>query len=85
LINGRFDDAAAVLRVSLEELPSFTPTYQMLASCYGHMGRLDEARAIVRRLRSLTPSVVPTIQLFRNPAHLELFLSGLRLAAGQAA
>jgi TolB-like protein/Tfp pilus assembly protein PilF len=85
LINGRFDDAAAALRVSLEELPSFTPTYQMLASCYAHMGRLDEARAIVQRLRLLTPSVVPTIQLFRDPAHVEFFLSGLRLAAGQAA
>jgi pentatricopeptide repeat protein len=85
LINGRLDDAVAALRVSLEELPSFTPTYQMLASCYAHAGRLDEARAIVQRLRLLTPSVVPTIQLFRDPKHVEFFLSGLRLAAGEAA
>ena len=47
------------------------------------MGRLDDARAVIERLRSLTPSVVPAIQLFRNPEHCELFLSGLRLAAGE--
>jgi pentatricopeptide repeat protein len=80
-INGRFAEAAAALRASLEELPSFTPTYRTLASCLAHMGRLDEAREIIRQLRSLTASVVPAIQLFRDPKHRELFLSGLCLAA----
>jgi tetratricopeptide (TPR) repeat protein len=80
-INGRFEDAATTLRASLEELPSFTPTYRTLASCYAHMGRLGNARTIVQRLRSLMPSVVPTVQLFREPRHRELFLSGLQLAA----
>jgi adenylate cyclase len=80
-INGTFAEAAATLRASLEELPSFTPTYRTLASCLAHMGRLDDARAIIERLRSLTPSVVPAIQLFRNSEHRELFLSGLRLAS----
>jgi len=69
------------LRASLEELPSFTPTYRTLASCLVHMGRLDEAREIIRLLQSLTPFVVPAIQLFRDPKHRELFLSGLCLAA----
>ena len=80
-INGRFAEAAAALRASLDELPSFTPTYRTLASCLVHMGRLDEAREIIQHLRSLTRSVVPAIQLFRDPKHRELFLSGLRLAS----
>jgi hypothetical protein len=48
------------------------------------MGRLDEARSILKRLASLTPVVVPTASPFRRSEHLELFLSGLRLAAGEA-
>jgi TolB-like protein len=82
-VNREFEFAAAMLRASLEELPSFTPTHRTLASCYTHMGRLDDARAIIGQLRLLTPYVVPTIQLFRDPRHRELFLSGLRLAAGE--
>jgi hypothetical protein len=49
------------------------------------MGRLDEARAIVAQLRPITPLVVPSDVQFRNPEHRELFLSGLRLAAGEPA
>jgi hypothetical protein len=48
------------------------------------MGRLDEARAIIARLRAITPRVVPADLPYRNPEHRELFLSGLRLAAGEA-
>jgi hypothetical protein len=47
------------------------------------MGRLDEAREIVTRLRVITPVVIPSIIPYRNPEHCELFLSGLRLAAGE--
>jgi adenylate cyclase len=47
------------------------------------MGRLDEARAIVARLRAITPLVVPSDLPLRNPEDRELFLSGLRLAAGE--
>jgi hypothetical protein len=49
------------------------------------MGRLDEARAIVARLRAITPQVVPSALEFRNPEGRELYLSGLRLAAGEPA
>jgi hypothetical protein len=48
------------------------------------MGRLDEARAIVARLRAMTPQVVPSDLPSGNPEYRELFLSGLRLAAGEA-
>jgi adenylate cyclase len=67
----------------MEALPSFTPTYHTLASCYAHMGRLDDAREILRRLRLLTPAAVPTIRFFRDPRHIELYLSGLRRAMGE--
>jgi adenylate cyclase len=48
------------------------------------MGRLDEAREIIARLRVLTPHPVSTAAQLRNPADRELFLSGLRAAAGEA-
>ena len=79
----RFDDAAAKLLASLEHLPTLTWTYRVLASCYTHMGRPDEAREIVKRLRTVTPVVVPSVTPYRNPEDRELFLSGLRLAAGE--
>jgi hypothetical protein len=47
------------------------------------MGRLDEARSILKWLVALTPVVVPTASPFRRPEDGELFLSGLRLAAGE--
>src|SRR6267143_6988172 len=78
------EDAVTKLVVSLEELPSFTTTYRFLASCYVHMGRLDEAQEVVNRLRAITSVVVPTVTNFRNLEHRDLFLSGLRLAAGEA-
>jgi TolB-like protein len=82
-VNHRFEDALAALRVSLEEVPAFAPAYRALAACYAHMGRLDEARSILKRLASLTPVVVPTASPFCRPEHLELLLSGLRLAVGE--
>jgi hypothetical protein len=48
------------------------------------MGRLDEAREIIRRLRAITPTVVERATRYRNPELRELFLSGLRCAAGEA-
>ena len=83
-VSRRFDAALAVLRISLEEVPAFAPTYRTLAACLAHMGRLDEARSILKRLVALTPVVRPNVDPFRNPEQGELFRSGLRLAAGEA-
>ena len=83
--NRRFDDAAAKLIVSLEQLPTFALTYRLLAACYAHMGRLDDAREIVSRLRAITSVVIPDLNYIRNAEHRELFLSGLRLATGEVA
>ena len=82
-LNRRFDDALAVLRVSLEEVPIFTATYRSLAACYAHLGRLEEARSIIKRMASLTPVLAPSTNPLRDPEHRELFRSGLRLAAGE--
>ena len=48
------------------------------------MERLDAARAIVSRLRAITPLVLPSDLPWSNPEDREIFLSGLRLAAGDA-
>jgi adenylate cyclase len=79
-----FDEAAAKLRESLERFLNHAVTYRILASCYAHMGRLDEAREVIEQLPTITPVVVPSRLPWRNPSHRELFLSGLRLAAGEA-
>ena len=79
----RFEEAAEILLLSLQEVPSWVPTYRFLASCYAHMGRLSEAQETVTRLRAITPAVIPSAAHWRKPEHRELFLSGLRLAAGE--
>jgi adenylate cyclase len=80
----RFDEAVPKLLASLERAPRFPVTYRILAACYAHMGRPDKAREVVGRLRAITPLVVPSATYYRNPEDRELFLSGLRLAAGEA-
>jgi adenylate cyclase len=80
----RFDDAIAMLLRSVQGHPGWAPTYRLLAACYAHMGRMDEARETIERLKTITPVVVPDATHWRNPEHRELFLSGLRLAAGEA-
>jgi adenylate cyclase len=81
----RFDEAAMELPESLEQAPDCVMTNRLLAACYPHMGRPDEARQIVERRRAITPVIVLSVTPYRNPEHHELFLSGLRLAAGEGA
>jgi adenylate cyclase len=83
-LGGRFEDAMPKLIAAVQHRPSAPQQHRVLASCYAHMGRLEEARAIIQRLRTISPVMVPELNQFRNPEHRELFLSGLRLAAGEA-
>jgi TolB-like protein len=83
LISRRFEEALPNLLVAVQVHPSFSTPYQYLAACYAHLGRLREAREVVARLRTIMPLVVPARSVLRNPAHRELLLSGLRLAAGE--
>ena len=80
----QFDEAVAKLLLAIQDDPGFPVSYHFLAACYAHMGRLDDARAIVARLRAITPMIVPGELPYRKPEDRELFLSGLRLAAGEA-
>ena len=79
----RFDEAVPKL-LAIQEDPSHPSAYRDLAACYAHMGRLDDAREIVERLRAITPVVIPDASFLRNAEQRELYLSGLRLAAGEA-
>ena len=80
----RFEEAVPKLLVAIQEDSSHPMPLRVLAACYAHLGRLDEARNIVARLRATTPVVIPDASFLRDPAHRELFLSGLRMAAGEA-
>jgi len=82
-ISRRFDEAVRKLVLAIQEDPSFPDSYRYLAVCYAHMGRLDEARAILQQLKGISSVVAPRSTMFQNPEHRELFLSGVRLAAGE--
>jgi TolB-like protein len=84
LLSRRFEEAASKLVLAIQDDPSYPEPYRSLAACYAHLGRLDEAAAIITRLRAITRLVVPSGSQFRNPEHRELYLSGLRLAMGEA-
>jgi tetratricopeptide (TPR) repeat protein len=83
-VKRQFDEAASKLLLSIQDNPGAPSSYRFLAACYAHMGRLDEARAIVARLRAITPLLMPNDLPFRNLEDRELFLSGLRVAMGEA-
>jgi adenylate cyclase len=80
----QFDEAAAKLLLSIQDNPGSPGSYRYLAACYAHMGRLEEAHDIIATLRTITRHVVPSDVPFRNPEDTELFLSGLRIATGEA-
>ena len=72
------------LLLAIQEDPSNPEPYRYLAACYAYMGRLDNARETVELLRAITSVVISDdARHLRNPEHRELFLSGLRLAAGE--
>jgi TolB-like protein/class 3 adenylate cyclase len=83
-LSRRFDEAVPQLLLAIQEDPSSAQRYRYLAACYAHMGKLDQAREVVVRLRAITSVVIPSANYLRNIEQRELFLSGLRLAAGEA-
>ena len=84
----RFDQAEPKLLLAIQDDPRHPMTYRVLAACHAHAGRLEEARAMISRLRTITPEVItpwmtlPQKRTFRNPEHIELIVSGLRLVMG---
>jgi adenylate cyclase len=80
----RFDEAVLKLLLAIQEDPSDPTPYRDLAACYAHMGRIEDAREIVERLRAVTSVAIPDTSPLRNAEQRELYLSGLRLAIGEA-
>jgi adenylate cyclase len=81
----RFNEAVQKLLLVIQADPGNPTPYRILAACYAHMGRLDAAQEVIAGLRVITPVVIADVSYLRNPKHRELYLSGLRLAAGEAA
>jgi adenylate cyclase len=81
----QFDQAARYLRTAIQDQPGSAPVRRVLAACYAHMGRLAEARDLIERLRAMGAVIEPnrSVSVHRNVEYQELFLSGLRLAAGE--
>jgi len=84
LLSGRFETAVQKLLLAIQDLPSYPESYRCLAACYAHMGRLDEAREIAKRLRAITSVALIDVTCLRNADQRQLYLSGLRLAMGEA-
>jgi hypothetical protein len=80
----RFDNAKAMLLRNLQQRPGWVPSLRVLAACYAHMGQMDKARHTIDRLRTFTSVLIPEAIHWRDPEHRELYLSGLRLAAGSS-
>jgi TolB-like protein len=80
----QFDEALSNLLLAIQDNAGSPVPYRILAACYAHMGQLEEARAILVRLRAITPVVVPRELPYRKAEDRELFLSGLRMAMGEA-
>jgi tetratricopeptide (TPR) repeat protein len=76
----RFEEAVAKMRECLEHWPDNTLVCRFLAASYAHLGRVAEAREIVQRLGAAASD---DGSRFRSSEHQQLYLSGLRLAAGE--
>jgi adenylate cyclase len=79
----RYDEAIAYFLTALANMPRNPEVHRYLAASYALTGRMEEARQMIDRLRAITPIISPRIVSFRDPEQRELFLSGVRLAAGE--
>ncbi len=79
---GRFAEAAPLLRESLEMRPA-PMALTLLAACLGHLGQAEPAREALARYRQLTDaSVEGWSSQLRDPRHRRLFLDGIALVEG---
>ena len=80
---GRFAEAIPKLLLAIQEDPNFATSFRYLAAAYAHSGRMAEARETISQLRTIIPWIGMD-SLVRNPEQHELYVSGLRLAVGEA-
>ena len=77
---GRFAEAAALLRESLQHQPTVSINQALLAACYGHLGEVDAARAAIASYQMLSPRELhERVTLFRRPEHRKAYLDGIEL------
>jgi TolB-like protein len=78
----RFDSAVQTLLLAIQDDASYAQPYRYLAACYAHMDRPNDAREVITRLRATAPALIMDANYLRNAEVREMYLSGLRLAAG---
>jgi adenylate cyclase len=77
----RFDEAIAVGKKALRQIPSFAPAYRVLASAFAHLGRDAEAREAAARLLEIDAGFTIAARMGRRrQSHLKLLIEGLRKA-----
>lgn len=84
LLLNRYGDAVRVLTEGVLQNHGFLRNHVLLAAAYGKQGRLDDAAWVVEEIRVLSPEFSigywKQSESFRDPATLEFFAEGLRLA-----
>ena len=79
-----FEDAVTWARKSARQAHAGAWVHALLAIALALTGETDAARTAMEELRRVQPDfsedLVRRLMLFRDPAHLDLFLDGLRKA-----
>jgi adenylate cyclase len=80
----RFEEAASLIRRSIDHNPESLPAHFYLAACYGQLGDEPRARESLAEVQRISPGFstaqVRQIAAYRRPADLDLLLEGLRKA-----
>jgi len=78
------EEAIAQFEKSIESNPDFAIGHLMLASAYAHVGRIEDAQWEAEEILVLLPDFTLTAErekaAYKDPAHLEYYLEGLRKA-----
>ncbi len=85
LVQGKFEEAAKAARISVSRPHAQHWAYATLTAALGHIGELEEAARAREQLMSRKPDfsaafVRRFVYYNENPAHLELYIDGLRKA-----
>ncbi len=78
------EEAIAQFEKSIKSNPDFVIGHLMLASAYAHVGRIEDAQWEAEEILVLLPDFTLTAErekaAYKDPAHLEYYLEGLRKA-----
>jgi adenylate cyclase len=81
---GRYEDAAKMFKKALERNPSAQRPRMWLAATYSMLDQIEDAEWEASEILSLNPnfsiSQIGRVIPFKNPAHLEILINGLRKA-----